>query len=73
MVRAGQVDTEPSAAARTVPLGGPHRSDGPLLTPLECVSILKENIVRLIRDRYGTIPTVYIREKIEKVMTVFIF
>jgi hypothetical protein len=42
MVRAGQVDTEPSAAARTVPLGGPHRSDGPLLTPLECVSILKD-------------------------------
>ena len=73
MVRAGQVDTEPSAAARTVPLGGPHRSDGPLLTPLECVSILKENIIKLIRYRYGTYCTLFIRQRTAKVLTGFIF
>jgi hypothetical protein len=49
------VDTEPSAAARTAPLGGPHRSEGPLLTPLECVSILKQDFIRLI----GYPPTVF--------------
>jgi hypothetical protein len=73
MVRAGQVETEPSAAARTVPLGGPHRSDGPLLTPLECVSILKGNIVRLIRYDTPYLLYVFIRKKSAKVMTAFIF